>query len=135
MKNLALALSMLLILYLPVVPLTGGQRLAPPRSYHSEDDDDEQVHEDVEDIIRVNATDGSWLCLILVQFKGFFFNTEKGLYVGAPCEGSCSTRLQHVYCNPLTSTCECDKKYPVKLSNPYSGCSKRKYLHYIKFIE
>lgn len=59
MKNLALALSMLLILYLPVVPLTGGQRLAPPRSYHSEDDDDEQVHEDVEDIIRVNATDGS----------------------------------------------------------------------------
>lgn len=98
MRNLALALSMLLILYLPVVPLTGGQRLAPPRSYHSEDDDDEQVHEDVEELIRVNATDGSWLREILVQFKGLFLKKPQR-------RGCTLERPVKVVAVPVCSTC------------------------------
>ncbi|KAJ8950470.1 hypothetical protein NQ314_007857 [Rhamnusium bicolor] len=34
----------------------------------------------------------------------------------------------HAYCNPVSGTCECEKKYPVKLNNPYAGCSKPKRL-------
>ncbi|CAH1131602.1 unnamed protein product [Ceutorhynchus assimilis] len=115
MKHLVLALYMLLLLYLPVVPFASGQRLNPPRSsYHSEDEDDDQPlvpeEDHREEIVQANTTD------------------EKGLYVGAPCEFTCSSRLQHVYCNPITTMCECEKKYPVKLNNPYSGCSKPKKL-------
>lgn len=56
----------------------------------------------------------------------FFFSDEKGLYVGAVCEFTCSIKLAHVYCNAISGQCECDKKYPVKLNNPYAGCTKRK---------
>ncbi|XP_050313333.1 uncharacterized protein LOC126748266 isoform X2 [Anthonomus grandis grandis] len=108
-----LALYMLLLLYLPALPLNKAQRLAPPRSYHSEDEDDDHPilsDDEKDDYVQTNLTD------------------ERGLHVGAPCEFTCSSRLQHVYCNPVTNTCECEKKYPVKLHNPYSGCSKPKKL-------
>ncbi|KAG5890400.1 hypothetical protein JTB14_026282 [Gonioctena quinquepunctata] len=90
-----------------------AQRLVPPRKYHSDDDEDhadynEEVEE--EDFVQTNSTD------------------EKGLYVGAPCEFTCSAKLVHVYCNPVSGTCDCEKKYPVKLNNPYAGCSKPKRL-------
>ncbi|XP_066139126.1 uncharacterized protein [Euwallacea fornicatus] len=115
MRNLALVLSMLLILYLPVVPFTGGQRFVPTKNYKSDDDYDDlslatDDKREEEEAPPVNVTD------------------EKGLYVGAPCEFTCSSRLQHVYCNPITNSCECEKKYPVKLSNPYTGCNKPKKL-------
>lgn len=38
-----------------------------------------------------------------------------GLLVGSRCEFTCDKRLHHVYCNPNTDRCECDKKYPVKI--------------------
>lgn len=47
------------------------------------------------------------------------------MYLGAPCEFTCSPKLLHVYCNPVTGVCECEKKHPVKL-NPSTGCGKRK---------
>lgn len=50
---------------------------------------------------------------------------DKGMYVGAPCESTCSAKLLHVFCNPQSGVCECEKKYPVKV-NPFSGCDKRK---------
>lgn len=50
---------------------------------------------------------------------------DKGQYLGASCETSCHAKLLHVYCNPASGKCECEKNYPVKL-NPYTGCGKRK---------
>lgn len=38
-----------------------------------------------------------------------------GLLVGSRCEFTCDKRLHHVYCNPNTDRCECEKKYPVKI--------------------
>ncbi|KAH0822022.1 hypothetical protein GEV33_000769 [Tenebrio molitor] len=52
---------------------------------------------------------------------------DKGQYLGAPCETSCHAKLLHVYCNPASGKCECEKNYPVKL-NPYTGCGKPKRL-------
>ncbi|XP_060524919.1 uncharacterized protein LOC132701194 isoform X5 [Cylas formicarius] len=104
-------LRVMLVLYLPL-PYR-GQRLVPPRSYQDDDDDhDDQnlLGEDRDVYQHRNWTD------------------EKGLFVGAPCEHVCSSRLQHAYCNLVTNICECEKKYPVRLSNPYSGCSKPKSL-------
>ncbi|XP_030752119.1 uncharacterized protein LOC115879428 isoform X2 [Sitophilus oryzae] len=111
MKNPLLAF-MLLLLYLPV-PFW-GQRLAPPRNYHSEDDDDDQplLDDEKDEVVELQGNSSD----------------EKGLYVGASCEFTCSSRLQHVYCNPASSRCECEKKYPVRLNNPYSGCRKPKKL-------
>ncbi|KAL1491735.1 hypothetical protein ABEB36_012288 [Hypothenemus hampei] len=104
----------LLFVYLPVLPFCIGQHLTPRKNYYSEDDDDDQPKpsdDDPDDVILpINVTD------------------EKGSYVGAPCEIKCSSRLQHVFCNAITHTCECEKKYPVKLNNPYTGCSKPKKL-------
>lgn len=51
--------------------------------------------------------------------------SEKGRYVGALCDNACHPKLLHVVCNPISSVCECEKGYPVKL-NPFTGCSKRK---------
>lgn len=69
MKNLVLALYMLLLLYLPVVPFSSGQRLAPPKSYHSEDEDDDQPlvpDDDREEIVQANATtDGEFITLLI----------------------------------------------------------------------
>ncbi|KAF5275944.1 hypothetical protein FQA39_LY00740 [Lamprigera yunnana] len=53
--------------------------------------------------------------------------TDKGMYLGSPCEFTCSPKLSHVYCNPVSGVCECEKKHPVKL-NPATGCGKPKRL-------
>ncbi|KAL3276690.1 hypothetical protein HHI36_012060 [Cryptolaemus montrouzieri] len=82
-----------------------GQRLQPPRNFFPDEDEDEPTEIDEE-----NEETNS---------------TEKGMYVGAPCEFTCSAKLHHVYCNPVSGECECEKKYPVKL-NPFTGCSKPK---------
>ncbi|XP_044262574.1 uncharacterized protein LOC123010022 isoform X6 [Tribolium madens] len=87
-----------------------GQRLVPPRSYHSDDDDDDEIRHALND-----------------DEEGENNSTDKGLYVGAPCEIVCNSKLLHVYCNPITGVCECEKNYPVKL-NPYTGCGKPKRL-------
>ncbi|KAK9703305.1 hypothetical protein QE152_g29424 [Popillia japonica] len=87
-----------------------SQRLVPPKKYHAEDEDDLPALPDEEQQeLDNNGTTG------------------KGLYLGAACDGTCSTKLSHVYCNPNTGTCECEKKYPVKL-NPQTGCGKPKKL-------
>ncbi|KAF5290148.1 hypothetical protein FQR65_LT11660 [Abscondita terminalis] len=49
------------------------------------------------------------------------------MYVGSPCEFTCSPKLLHVYCNPVSGVCECEKKHPVKL-NSATGCGKPKRL-------
>lgn len=99
----------ILILYTPQ-PLTRAQRLLFSRKYHSDDDDDHadynNYNEEIDELLSRNSTE------------------EKGQYVGAFCEFTCSPKLPHVYCNPVSGTCECEKKYPVKLQNPYAGCSR-----------
>lgn len=37
------------------------------------------------------------------------------MLVGSRCEFTCDKRLHHVFCNPLSSKCECQKNYPVKI--------------------
>ncbi|XP_050507119.1 uncharacterized protein LOC126884845 isoform X6 [Diabrotica virgifera virgifera] len=104
--------SFILILYSPQ-PFSLAQRLLHSRAYHSDDDDDhvDYHYEDMDDkLLNHNAS------------------AEKGQYVGALCEFTCSPKLLHVYCNPVTGTCDCEKKYPVKLNNRYAGCSKPKQL-------
>ncbi|OWR45262.1 hypothetical protein KGM_210213 [Danaus plexippus plexippus] len=53
--------------------------------------------------------------------------SEKGMYLGSPCEFTCNPRLLHVYCEPRTSSCQCDLKYPVSLGVA-RGCAKPKKL-------
>lgn len=53
--------------------------------------------------------------------------TEKGQYLGSPCDLTCNTELQHVFCDPITARCECEKFYPVKIG-PSKGCAKAKKL-------
>ncbi|XP_045469409.1 uncharacterized protein LOC123677041 isoform X1 [Harmonia axyridis] len=94
-------LSLMLLSYFPLtIP---GQLLQPPRNFFPDEDEDEPTEIDQE-----NEETNS---------------TEKGMYVGAPCEFTCNAKLHHVFCNPVSGECECEKKYPVKL-NPYTGCSK-----------
>lgn len=52
--------------------------------------------------------------------------SAKGMYVGAPCEFTCHVKLHHVFCDPATNTCGCEKNYPV-LIDRRKGCAKRKY--------
>lgn len=71
-----------------------------------------------------------------------------GLLVGSRCEFTCDKRLHHVFCNPISNKCECEKNYPVKIGGsrvslyqtlklkifiylflakgPRKGCAKRK---------
>ncbi|CAG9559521.1 unnamed protein product [Danaus chrysippus] len=53
--------------------------------------------------------------------------SEKGMYLGSPCEFTCNPRLLHVYCEPRTSSCQCDLKHPVSLGVA-RGCAKPKKL-------
>ncbi|XP_066582537.1 uncharacterized protein [Prorops nasuta] len=53
--------------------------------------------------------------------------TEKGRYLGSPCEFTCNPELPHVFCDSDTGHCECDKLYPVQLG-PTKGCAKPKKL-------
>lgn len=56
--------------------------------------------------------------------------SAKGMYVGAPCEFTCHVKLHHVFCDPATNTCGCEKNYPV-LIDRRKGCAKRKYISHI----
>uniref|UniRef100_A0A8W7P308 Uncharacterized protein n=1 Tax=Anopheles coluzzii TaxID=1518534 RepID=A0A8W7P308_ANOCL len=49
--------------------------------------------------------------------------SAKGMYVGAPCEFTCHAKLHHVYCDPTTNTCSCEKDYVV-LIGILKGCAK-----------
>lgn len=40
---------------------------------------------------------------------------DLGLQVGSRCEFTCDKRLHHVFCNPISNKCECEKNYPVKI--------------------
>lgn len=42
-------------------------------------------------------------------------NAGNGLVVGGRCEFTCDKRLHHVFCNPISNKCECEKNYPVKI--------------------
>ncbi|XP_017779129.1 PREDICTED: uncharacterized protein LOC108564558 isoform X8 [Nicrophorus vespilloides] len=106
------ALLVLLAIYLPA-PLP-GQRLVPPRKYQATDDDDDgsSAHRQVAPDVHYD-TDANY--------------TEDGMFLGSPCETTCGPNLIHVFCNPETKYCECEKKYPVRL-NPAKGCDKPKKL-------
>ncbi|GAB0094226.1 uncharacterized protein DMENIID0001_094860 [Sergentomyia squamirostris] len=53
--------------------------------------------------------------------------TAKGMYIGADCEFTCNQRLRHVFCDPSTNKCGCEKNYPVILGYT-KGCAKPKKL-------
>lgn len=48
------------------------------------------------------------------------------MYIGAPCEFTCHAKLHHVFCDPSTNFCVCEKSYPVVIGLT-KGCSKREY--------
>ncbi|XP_018340169.1 PREDICTED: uncharacterized protein LOC108747283 isoform X2 [Trachymyrmex septentrionalis] len=80
-------------------------------------DDDAEVYEDEQ--TGNGDLDDDW-------FGNF---TEKGRYLGSPCDvvSSCNSELQHVFCDSITGLCECEKFYPVRLG-PTKGCAKPKKL-------
>lgn len=51
--------------------------------------------------------------------------TDKGAFIGAPCEFTCSKKLHHVFCDPTVDRCSCEKLYPVVIG-VLKGCAKRK---------
>uniref|UniRef100_A0A336ME96 CSON000100 protein n=1 Tax=Culicoides sonorensis TaxID=179676 RepID=A0A336ME96_CULSO len=53
--------------------------------------------------------------------------SAKGMYVGAPCEFTCNVKLHHVFCDPATNICGCEKNYPVVI-DIRKGCAKPKKL-------
>lgn len=53
------------------------------------------------------------------------FISAKGMYIGAPCDGSCNSNLLHVYCDESTKLCGCERNYPVKIGLT-KGCAKRR---------
>ncbi|XP_045446870.1 uncharacterized protein LOC123655076 [Melitaea cinxia] len=53
--------------------------------------------------------------------------SEKGKYLGSPCEFTCNSELVHVYCEPRSNSCQCDPKHPVALGVA-KGCAKPKKL-------
>lgn len=59
--------------------------------------------------------------------------TAKGMYVGAPCEFTCHAKLHHVYCDPSSNTCSCEKDYVV-LIGLLKGCAKRKFAQACRHI-
>ncbi|XP_018368551.1 PREDICTED: uncharacterized protein LOC108764706 [Trachymyrmex cornetzi] len=82
-------------------------------------DDDAEVYEDEQIATGNGDLDEDW-------FGNF---TEKGRYLGSPCDvvSSCNSELQHVFCDSITGLCECEKFYPVRLG-PTKGCAKPKKL-------
>ncbi|XP_046420843.1 uncharacterized protein [Neodiprion pinetum] len=102
-------LSCLVLLIVPTSPQPGDDDLR-----HSTDDavyDEEpplSPEDSDEDFIDANTT-------------------ERGLYLGSPCDLTCNPELQHVFCDPITAHCECEKFFPVRLG-PAKGCAKPKKL-------
>ncbi|XP_058054956.1 uncharacterized protein LOC131206425 [Anopheles bellator] len=90
---------------LTVKPRTSPEMLASPPD--DEDDDYFDVYDNVYDLPNGTAA--------------------KGMYVGAPCEFTCDANLHHVYCDPTTNTCSCEKDFVV-LIGKLKGCAKPKKL-------
>lgn len=44
-----------------------------------------------------------------------FIQPANGMMVGSHCEYTCDKRLRHVFCNPRSNKCECEKNYPVSI--------------------
>ncbi|XP_011700478.1 PREDICTED: uncharacterized protein LOC105457487 [Wasmannia auropunctata] len=82
-------------------------------------DDDAEVYEDEQISTGNGDLEDDWFANI----------TEKGRYLGSPCDiaSSCNSELQHVFCDSITGLCECEKFYPVRLG-PTKGCAKPKKL-------
>ncbi|XP_055536063.1 uncharacterized protein LOC129724848 isoform X3 [Wyeomyia smithii] len=76
---------------------------------HLEEDDDDYIDEDIDEYDIVNN------------------KSAKGMYVGAQCEFTCHAKLHHVYCDPSTNMCSCEKDYLV-LIGILRGCAKPKKL-------
>ncbi|XP_026322461.1 uncharacterized protein LOC113232052 [Hyposmocoma kahamanoa] len=49
--------------------------------------------------------------------------SEKGRYLGSPCEFTCNPKLLHVFCDPRSQSCQCDPKHNVALGVA-KGCAK-----------
>ncbi|KAL1377733.1 hypothetical protein pipiens_004128 [Culex pipiens pipiens] len=77
----------------------------PPPHLDEDDDDYDDEEYDEYDIVKNKSA--------------------KGMYVGAPCEFTCHPKLHHVYCDPSTNVCSCEKDYVVLLGL-LKGCAKRK---------
>ncbi|XP_058831868.1 uncharacterized protein LOC131690257 isoform X2 [Topomyia yanbarensis] len=94
----------------PVPVLSVRSRTLPEMVVpHLEEDDDDYLDEDIDEYDIVNN------------------KSAKGMYVGAPCEFTCHAKLHHVYCDPSTNTCSCEKDYLV-LIGILRGCAKPKKL-------
>ena len=48
------------------------------------------------------------------------------MYIGAPCEEKCDQKLHHVYCDPTSNICGCERNYPVSIGLT-KGCAKGLY--------
>lgn len=48
------------------------------------------------------------------------------MYIGAPCDVRCNSKLHHVTCDKATKLCTCEKRYPVMIGL-VKGCAKRKF--------
>ncbi|XP_059056703.1 uncharacterized protein LOC131850488 [Achroia grisella] len=102
----------------PDVPETGHDhtaspaapaRPAPAPARPAPDDDDELLSQaDYYDEEKLNIS-------------------ERGMYLGSPCDTTCNPKLVHVYCEPSTQSCQCDTKHPVALGVT-KGCAKPKKL-------
>ncbi|XP_039446841.1 uncharacterized protein LOC120426203 isoform X1 [Culex pipiens pallens] len=79
----------------------------PPPHLDEDDDDYDDEEYDEYDIVKNKSA--------------------KGMYVGAPCEFTCHPKLHHVYCDPSTNVCSCEKDYVVLLGL-LKGCAKPKKL-------
>lgn len=85
-----------------------------------EEDSDEDDYDDV----RRNNGSGKWCFIVFLDYRLqhetlymtlLLFYADHGLLVGSRCEFTCDKRLHHVFCNPISSKCECEKNYPVKI--------------------
>ena len=47
------------------------------------------------------------------------------MFIESPCEFTCHPRLHHVFCDPTTNRCSCEKTYV--MVGIAKGCAKRKY--------
>lgn len=48
--------------------------------------------------------------------------------MGGPCNKTCAPRLHHVFCDSSSSTCSCEKSYPVMIGYT-KGCAKGTYIY------
>lgn len=108
---------------------------------HDDDEffDDEDDDDDI-DYKGLGANKSSMLlifhqhCIVTVlnrfNLNNNILSSGIGLYIGAFCNVTCSTKLHHAMCDLATNTCVCEKKYPVVIGLK-RGCAKRKRLCFI----